>query len=166
VTKPVSTPQPPSTACQEALVAIADGRLADWRGSDGCTRADADHVFGATGAPDVPGVFGASQTYPARAAAPHGVAVWAPHGRDDITAVLIALPRPVAPLEELLGPPETTLRSDPGFEQRIWASRGLVAYVQPDGLLLRVLGLRRMTTDEFLASPFAHVFDGNPEVTP
>jgi len=144
-------PQPPTTDCQRALLALADGKLDGWHGADGCTRADADRVFGSFGKPDEPGLFGKAQDYPARAGAPYGLEIdCSDHG--EIVAILVNAPKLGAPLEQVPGPPERVLRSGLGadVEQRVWATRGLVAHVQQPGEIVTLIAFRTMTIDEYV----------------
>jgi hypothetical protein len=161
VTRSASPPRPPETACQRALVALADGRVAEWTGTDGCTRADVDHVFGASGEPDEPGQFGAAQRYPARPGAPRGLTV--SYSRDEIIAVWIPLPAPAggAELDAALGPPDAIRPPSRGGSAtaRGWAARGLVAYVDPDGTIVAFAGIRTQTPDALRAGRFLSFLD-------
>lgn len=149
-TPPASPPQPPTNPCQHALVALADGRLDAWPGADGCTRADADRVFGATGKPDEPGLFGKAQDYPARPGAPHGLEIDY-SDRGDVVAILVNYPRLAVPLEQEPGPPASVLPSRLGgdVEQRVWPARGLAAHVQQHADVVTLVAFRKMTLEEY-----------------
>ncbi|HUJ59292.1 MAG TPA: hypothetical protein VLX92_12390 [Kofleriaceae bacterium] len=158
---PAAAPQPPVTACERALAAFADGDVAAWHGADGCRRADADHVFGATGACDAAvGPLGGWQHYGAQRGAPWGIDVRYAPDRTTIDVIEIAEPRVVQPWRRGLGAPEATEPShhfDYGT-QYIYASRGLTVHEEPDGPVIGVVAYRPMTVEQFQSSELGLAF--------
>jgi hypothetical protein len=157
---PPTAPQAPANNCQLALVALADGRLDGWNGTDGCTRADVEHVFGTTGQPDIAGGLGLRQQYAAQRAAPFAINVDYAGDRDTIIDIEIPSPELSAAQRTGLGPPEATAPSHhfEGAVQEVWASRGLTIHVEGDEII-GVVAYPRTTADAFLSSELVLAFE-------
>jgi len=162
-----SPPRVPDDGCQRALLALANGELAVFRGTDGCTRADADRAFGVTGRADEHGLFGKQQTYRVTGLGWERYLQIAFAADGALDAIVIHNAEIPADAIAALGAPEARHRSGlgPDHEQWVYASRGLTLHVDVfDQRGAVLVAYRRMTAAEFLARPYAWKVTGDDEL--
>jgi hypothetical protein len=148
--------RPVSSDCRRALTALAAGALDDFHGLGHCGRVDAEGTLGDSGA----GLSQFEKMGEYRVFAHASRSVIAYFLGDEIRVVELLYPTLERPLLSLLGPPETTARSElsPGWEQRIYASRGLTAHVnRATGEVVALFAYRPTSVDAYLKSDLAHV---------
>ncbi len=132
--------------CVAALTALKEGRLTEFTGLAGCTRADADAVFG-TAAPGRP------TRYPASGIASNGAEL--AFAGDALVRVVLSRPSLATAPAPLLGEPESSMgsRLAGATKQWIYASRGLALhYREAEQRYIAVVAFPAMTVDAYLAS--------------
>jgi len=145
-----------SPDCRRDLSALASGDLEAFHGLPRCGRVDAEGTLGDSGGG--PSQFEKMGEY--RVFSQAGRSALAYFLADDIRVVELLYPRLPRPLPSLLGTPEGKVKSElsPGWEQWIYASRGLTAHVQRStGQVTALFAYGATTVDGFLASDIARV---------
>jgi hypothetical protein len=147
-----------------ALRALARGAYADWHGLPaGLPRAVLDEALGG---PDtaqdqsgrLAGMPATYRIYPPAEGAPFGVQAW--FAGDVVATLEIREPPLTAPLDELLGEPDTRVPSGLGgsYTQWVYAGRGLAVHVNRiSGQALRLYAFPACPVDTFLAHPLSRV---------
>jgi hypothetical protein len=145
-----------SPECRRDLAALAAGELDTFHGLPRCGRVDAEGTLGDSGAG--PSQFEKMGEY--RVFSRAGKSALAYFLADDIRVVEVLYPKLPRPLSSLLGAPEGKVKSElsPGWEQWIYATRGLTAHVQrTTGEVTALFAYGATTVDAFLASDIARV---------
>ena len=145
-----------SAECRRDLGALASGELETFHGLGRCGRVDAEGTLGDSGGG--PSQFEQMGEY--RVFSHAGRSVLAFFLADDIRVVELLYPRLKQPLSSLLGAPEGKVKSElsPGWDQWIYATRGLTAHVQrTTGEVVALFAYGPTTVEAFLQSDIARV---------
>ncbi|MFI5288755.1 MAG: hypothetical protein ACHQ17_03860 [Polyangia bacterium] len=145
-----------SPECRRDLAALAAGEFDAFHGLPRCGRVDAEGTLGASG--EGPSQFEKMGEY--RVFSSAGKSAIAYFLADDIRVVELLYPKLDQPLSSLLGPPEGKVKSElsPGWDQWVYASRGLTAHVnRKSGEVIAVFAYPATTVDAFLKTDIARV---------
>jgi hypothetical protein len=148
--------RPSDAACRDALAALARADLAAFHLGT-CGRIDAERAFGSSG--DQPSrfeQFGEYRVYTAGGG--NSILVW--FLADNIRVIQLLYPKLPQPIATLLGPPDAKAPSklSSGWEQWIYARRGIAAHVKPaTGEVITLFAFQPTDVAAFLATDIAHV---------
>ena len=148
--------RPVSAECRRELAALAAGELDAFHGLPRCGRVDAEGTLGDSG--DGPAQFEKMGEYRVFAHANRSVIVY--FLADDIRVVELLYPKLTRPLPSLLGAPEGKIKSalSPGWDQWIYASRGLAAHVnRATGEVTALFAYAPTTVEAYLQTDIARV---------
>ena len=141
--------------CREALVALAHADLAAFHlGS--CGRVDAERAFGSSG--EQASRFEQFGEYRVYTVGGGSILVW--FLADDIRVMQLLYPKLSQPIATLLGAPDAKAPSQlaSGWEQWIYASRGLAAHVKPaTGEVITLFAFQPTSVAAFLETDIARV---------
>jgi len=142
--------------CRDALTALAHADLAAFRLGT-CGRIDAERALGSSG--DQPSrfeQFGEYRVYTAGGG--NSILVW--FLADNIRVMQLLYPKLAQPIATLLGPPDAKAPSHlaSGWEQWIYARRGLAAHVKPaTGEVITLFAFQPTSVAAFLETDIARV---------
>lgn len=148
--------RPSDAGCRDALLALARADLAAFHLGT-CGRIDAERAFGTSG--DQPSrfeQFGEYRVYTAGGG--NSILVW--FLADNIRVIQLLYPKLPQPLATSLGPPDAKAPSQlsSGWEQWIYARRGIAAHVKPaTGEVITLFAFQPTSVAAFLETDIAHV---------
>jgi hypothetical protein len=148
--------RPSDAGCQEALAALARADLAAFRLGT-CGRIDAERALGGSGEqPSRFEQFGEYRVYTAGGG--NSMLVW--FLADNIRVIQLLYPKLPQPIASLLGRPDAKAPSQlsSGWEQWIYARRGIAAHVKPaTGEVVTLFAFQPTDVAAFLETDIAHV---------
>jgi hypothetical protein len=148
--------RPSDAACRDALAALARADLAAFHLGT-CGRIDAERAFGTSGPePSRFEQFGEYRVYTAGGG--NSILVW--FLADNIRVMQLLYPKLAQPIATLLGPPDAKAPSHlaSGWEQWIYARRGLAAHVKPaTGEVITLFAFQPTSVAAFLETDIARV---------